>query len=62
VGRDSVHPDLALGRSDLAVDQLQERGLAGPAGPDQKRELTRLQREVNIIERKARSIRSSYPN
>jgi len=42
-----------VGRADLAVDQLQEGGLAGATGADQKRELTRLQGQVDIIERKA---------
>ncbi len=60
VRRDSVHPDLAGGGADLAVDQLQKGGLAGAAGAYQERQLTRLQGQVDVIERKTRSIRSSH--
>ncbi len=50
MGRDSGHPNFAARRANLAVDQLQKRGLAGAAGADEKRELTRIEGQMNLIE------------
>ena len=57
---DAIDPDRARSWADLAVDQLEQGGFAGPTGADQKCEFTRLHRQVDVIERKARSIRSSH--
>jgi hypothetical protein len=58
VGADAVDPHLAFGWADLAVDQLQEGGLAGAAGAHQKGELTRQQLEMNVIQGDASAIGS----
>lgn len=58
--RDAIHPDPALSRADFAVDQLEQGGFAGPARTDQERQFTWLQRQGDVIERKASSVRSSH--
>jgi len=58
---EAVHPDPTHGGPDLAVDQPEQGGLAGSAGPDQEREFSRLQCQADVIERKASSVRSSHP-
>jgi predicted short-subunit dehydrogenase-like oxidoreductase (DUF2520 family) len=52
VSGDAIHPHLTFGRTELAIDQLQDGGLAGTAGTDKKRQLTRLQCQVDVVERK----------
>src|SRR5437870_13521257 len=50
MGGGSGHTDLAARGPNFAVDQLQKRGLAGAARPDQKGELTWMEGKVNVIE------------
>jgi hypothetical protein len=53
---ESVHPDLAGGRTDLAVDELEQGALSRPARTDEKGELSRLHGEVYVVKGKPRSV------
>jgi hypothetical protein len=50
VGRDPVDEKCPGSGPDLAVDELQKRRLAGTAGADKKRKLTRLQGQMHVVE------------
>jgi hypothetical protein len=60
VGRDAGHKDLAARRANLAVNQLQQGGLARTAWADQKSQLTGLQGQVHVIEGAPGSINAGH--
>ena len=60
MGRDAGHEDLAARGANLAVDQLQQRGLAGAAWADQESELTRLEGQMHVIQGVPRSINPGH--